>query len=85
MALDLIDAGIPEEIYSITFGGYNSGDPAGTLNFTRATNPMIYLVLNGIPYDKRIVSRKTFALLYAESWNVFEISNGRGRCMFNDS
>jgi hypothetical protein len=85
MALDLVDATIPEEIYTMTFGGYASRDPAGTLNFTRATNPMIYLVLNGIPYDKRIVSRKTFALLYAESWNVFEISGGRGRCMFNDS
>ena len=85
MALDLVDAGISEEIYSMTFGGYESGDPAGTLNFSRATNPMIYLILNGIPYDKRIVSRKTYALLYAESWNIFEISNGRGRCMFNDS
>jgi len=85
MALDLVDANKPEEIYTVTFGGYESDNPAGTLNFTRATNPILYLILNAIPYDKRIVSRKTYALLYAESWNVFEIQGGRGRCMFDDS
>ena len=74
-----------QNIYSITFGGYDGGEPAGTINFTRAVDSILYLTLAPIAYDPRIVSRKTYALLYAESWNIYEISNGNGRCMFDDS
>lgn len=85
MPLDISNPDLPQEVYTTTFGGYDAADPAGTLNFTRATSPILVVALNAIPYDVRIVSRKTFALLYAESWNVFEISGGRGHCMFDDS
>ena len=75
----------PEEIYSLTFGGFDYGAPAGTLNLTRASLPVLTLTLAPTPYDQRTISRKAFVLLYAESWNVFEIAGGRGRMMFDDS
>jgi hypothetical protein len=74
-----------QEIYTLTFGGFDFDSPTGTLNYTRAVQPTVYLTLNSISYDPRIVSRKTLALLYARSWNVFEIKNGIGKMMFDDS
>ena len=85
MALDVSNLSQPAEIYTLTFGGYDFGVPAGTLQFTRAVTPVLYLTLNAVPYDIRNISRKTYALLYAESWNVFEIVDGRGKMMFDDS
>jgi hypothetical protein len=85
-ALDLGAAnGRLQEIYTLSFGGFDLDYPAGTLNFTRAVQPTIFVNLNSVSYDPRIVSRKTFVLLYARSWNVFEIKNGIGKSMFDDS
>lgn len=75
----------PYEIYSLTFGGYDDGKPAGTLNFTRAIDPVLYAVLANIPMDVRNYSRRAYALVYGESWNVWEISGGIGKMMFDDS
>lgn len=85
MGLDINNTDLPQEIYTISFGGYDFRRPAGTLNFTRASLPTVYLTLHAIPFDVRNTSRKTSALLYAESWNVFEIAGGKGRMMFDDS
>lgn len=74
----------PNEIYTLTFGGADPARPVGTLNFTRASLPVLYLTLNAIPYDVRTISRTTYAIVYAESWNVYEISGGKGRLMFDD-
>ena len=72
-------------IYSMTFGGYDGKDPMGTINFSRAVDAILYLTLAPIEYDSRNISRKTYAMLYAESWNLYEISGGKGRLMFDDS
>ena len=85
MALELYNLNLPQEVYTITFGGSEKRVPSGTINFTRAVNAILYLTLNAIEYDPRIISRKTFALLYAESWNVIEITDGKGKLMFDDS
>lgn len=85
MALDLANAEVPQEIYTLTFGGFDGTMPAGTLNFTRASLPVLYITLNNVPYDIRNISRKTYAELYGESWNVYEICNGVGKMMFDDS
>ena len=85
MGLDVADPSLPQEVYTLTFGGYDHGEPAGTLNFTRASLPVMYLTLAPIAYDPRTISSKTFVLLYAESWNVFAISGGKGRMLFDDS
>jgi hypothetical protein len=85
MALDLVNAEVPQEIYTLTFGGFDAAVPAGTLNFTRASLPVLYVTLNATPYDRRNISRKVYALLYGEAWNVFEVCNGAGKMMFDDS
>jgi hypothetical protein len=85
MPLDPANTAVPAEIYTLTFGGYDVSEPAGTLNFTRASLPVLYATLNAIPYDTRNVSRRTFAQVYAESWNVFQIADGKGAMMFDDS
>jgi hypothetical protein len=85
MALQLNDTSKPQEVYTITLGGYDSDAPMGTLNFSRAVDTTLFLTLAAIDYDERTISRKSFALLYAETWNVYEISSGKGRLMFDDS
>ena len=76
---------VPQNVYSITFGGFDTTNPAGTLQFTRAVLPVLYPILGPIPMDPRNNSRKTTMLTYGEAWNVFEISGGKGMMMFDDS
>jgi hypothetical protein len=85
MGLDQADPSKPQEVYTLAFGDYDWAVPVGTLNFTRASLPTLYVTLNAIPYDPRNISRKTFLLTYVESWNIFEISGGRGKMKFDDS
>jgi hypothetical protein len=82
MPLDLSDCSKPLEVYTLTFGGFDKKIPCGTLNLSRAVLPTIYATLARIPYDERNISRETYALLYGESWNIYEIRNGKGRFMF---
>jgi hypothetical protein len=79
MALDLGNPSKPQEVYTLTFGGFDKRIPCGTFNLSRATLPIIYVTLAAIPYDERNISRETYALLYCESWNIYEIRNSRGR------
>ena len=76
---------IPQDIYIITFGAFDTAQPAGTLQFTRAVLPVLYPILGPIPMDPRNYSRKTYLLTYGEAWNVFEISGGKGKMMFDDT
>jgi len=85
MALDLADLSLPLNVYTLTFGGFDKYRPMGTINFTRAVDPTLILTLAPIEYDYRIISRKTYALVYAESWNIYEVSGGKGKLMFDDS
>jgi hypothetical protein len=79
------DSGRLQEIYTLAFGGFDFDRPTGTLNFTRAVQPTVFLTLNSVGHDPRNISRKTLALLYARSWNVFQIGGGLGKAMFDDS
>lgn len=83
--LGLEASGAAQEMYTLTFGGFDYEIPAGSLSFTRAVVPTLYLTLAALPFDTRNISRKTFALVYAESWNVFAVENGKGRMLFDDS
>jgi hypothetical protein len=82
MPLDLEDPTRPADIYTITFGQFDTRNPCGTINLSRAVLPTIYLTLSPIPYDERLISRESYALLYGESWNIYEIWGGKGRLMF---
>lgn len=85
MALDMANPDLPQEVYTLTFGGMDRMMPAGTFNLTRASQPNLYITLNSFPYDIRTIRRTMYALLYAETWNVFEIRNGKGQMMFDDT
>lgn len=85
IALNASNTDVPEEVYTITFGGMDQNMPLGTFNFTRASQPNLFLILHSLPYDPRTIQRTMFGLLYAESWNVFEIRQGRGKMMFDDT
>lgn len=74
-----------DEIYSLTFGGFDYNVPSGTISFTRAVLPTLYFVLGSTAYDPRTISRKAFAIVYAESWNVYEITRTKGALLFDDS
>jgi hypothetical protein len=76
---------VPQEVYTITFGGFDTSQPAGTLQFTRAVLPVLYPILAPIPMDIRTKSRKAYLLTYGEAWNIFEIAGGKGHMMFDDT
>ena len=79
-------ADVPLEVYAMTLGGYDEGKPSGTVSFTRASFPVLYISVAPAPVvDPRLPrDRGGFALVYCESWNVFQFVNGGGKQMFDD-
>ena len=77
----------PLEIYTISYGGMDGATPSGTVSFTRATDPVLFVTVQSNPViDPRLPSdRGGMALVYSESWNVLEARDGYGRLMFDDS
>ena len=76
---------MPLDVYTISFGGYDYDRPSGTVSFTRAVLPVLYVIVAPAAVDPRLPSdRGGFALLYCESWNVFQFENGGGRQMFDE-
>ena len=71
-----------DEIYTMSFGGIDETQAAGTLNLTRATRPVFYITLKGVPYDYRSSDRTAYLRIYGLSWNVFEIEHGSCKVMF---
>lgn len=74
----------PHSVFTFTFGGRESQQPAGTLNFTRATPPEVWATLAPIPIDMRMKSRKSFFTVFAESWRIWQIKEGVGKCMVDE-
>jgi hypothetical protein len=56
----------------------------GTFNLSRSLQATLYTDLNAINIDPRTNSRKSFVIVYGESWNIFEIKDGKGKVMFAD-
>jgi hypothetical protein len=76
---------VPLEVYTLSFGGYDYGKPAGTVSFTRAVLPVLYYIVAPAAIDARLpADRGGFALIYCESWNVFQFANDGGKQMFDD-
>ena len=57
-------------------------EPEGTVNFTTADRPTIHIQLANIVRNVYLGQRKAEMRVYVESWNVYEVVNGRGRLMF---
>jgi len=75
-------SGDQNNVYILTFGGYDVTYPVGTLYMTRSLLPTIYVTLSVTQYDPRIISREAMMMLYAETWNLYNICHGVGTLMF---
>lgn len=73
-------------IYTLTFGPKEEAQyrPLGTLNLSRSLQATLYVDLAPIAIDPRLNSRKSFVIVYGESWNIFEIKDGKGKLLFAD-
>lgn len=87
-AKDEIDSG-----HNISEMRWNLGDlyqeqrpfsrvPNGSVNFTTADRPTLYVQLNNTPNQTISNQRKTEMRVFMEGWNVYEVERGRGRLLF---
>jgi len=73
-------------IYTLTFGPKEEAPhrAIGTFNLSRSLQATLCVNLAPIAADPRLNSRKSFIIVYGESWNIFEIKDGKGKVMFAD-
>jgi hypothetical protein len=83
-AQDLENPNLFQNVFTLTFGGRENPHPAGTLNFTRSTQPELWIILAPIIIDPRTFTRRSYFLVYAESWKIWEIQNGKGMSLINE-
>jgi hypothetical protein len=57
--------------------------PEGTVNFTTADRPTLYIELANVNASVLLAQRKTEMRVFTEGWNVYEIKEGRGRMLFS--
>lgn len=81
-AQDLTDPTKPQEVFTIVMGGKEAAQPAGTLNFTRAAVPELWITFGPTPIDARTQSRELTLLVYVETWEVLEVGGGQARRVF---
>uniref|UniRef100_A0A6C0K368 Major capsid protein N-terminal domain-containing protein n=1 Tax=viral metagenome TaxID=1070528 RepID=A0A6C0K368_9ZZZZ len=87
-AKDEIDSGYPISEMRWNLGDiYNqqrpfSRVPNGSINFTTADRPTLYVQLNNTPVQTISQQRKTELRVFMEGWNVYEVVGGRGRLLF---
>jgi hypothetical protein len=66
--------------YGTVYPSYRQ--PEGTINFTTADRPTLYIQLSNVNASPYLGQRRAEMKLFTESWNVYVIEDGRGRCMF---
>jgi hypothetical protein len=57
-------------------------EPEGTVNFTTADRPTIYVELANVIKNATLGQRKAEMRLFTEGWNVYVVKEGRGSLMF---
>ena len=57
--------------------------PEGTVNFTTADRPTLYLELANVPSHPLMAQRLVEMRVWSEGWNIYEIKEGRGRLLFS--
>ena len=70
---------LPQEVFTFVFGGRESPQPAGTLNFTRANIPLLWLLFGPVSIDTRTQSRDLFVISYLETFEILECEEGKGK------
>lgn len=56
--------------------------PEGTVNFSTADRPTLYLELANIRSNPFLAQRQCEMRVYTEGWNIYEVKEGRGRVLF---
>jgi hypothetical protein len=56
--------------------------PEGTVNFTTADRPTLYLELANISENPFLAQRRSEFRVFTEGWDVYDVREGRGRLMF---
>jgi hypothetical protein len=56
--------------------------PEGTVNFTTADRPTLYLELANILQNPWLAQRRSEFRVFTEGWDVYDITKGRGRMLF---
>ncbi len=56
--------------------------PEGTVNFTTADRPTLYIELANITMNYMLTQRKSEMRVFTEAWNTYEVNQGRGRLLF---
>ena len=56
--------------------------PEGTVNFTSADRPTLYIELANINSNAVLAQRKAEMRLFTEGWNVYVVKEGRGKVIF---
>lgn len=75
----------PLNVYTLTFGQDSSYRPLGTFNMSRVNNnAVLYIDLAAISNDPRTNSTKSYLYVFAEAWNILEVSDGRALVLFAD-
>lgn len=69
-----------EDMISIS----NDRVPEGTVNFTTADRPTLYLELANVISHPLMAQRLVEMRVWSEGWNVYEIKEGRGRMLFSN-
>ncbi len=54
----------------------------GSINFTTADRPTLYIELANINSNLYLAQRKSEMRVFTEGWNVYEVKGGRGRLLF---
>jgi len=58
--------------------------PEGTVNFTTADRPTLYLELANVTYNTNAGQRRSEFRVYTEGWNVYQVEGGRGKLLFSN-
>jgi hypothetical protein len=56
--------------------------PTGTVNFTTADRPTLYIELANVPVHPMMAQRVTEMRAWSEAWDVYVVEEGRGRVLF---
>jgi hypothetical protein len=83
-AQDLSDPQDPQEVFTFAFGERDSPQPMGTLNFSRSVLPELWITLGTIPIDTRTRLRKSYLVVYAESWKLWTLQDGKGMNLIDE-
>lgn len=68
------------DVFGVTYPSYRL--PEGTVNFTTADRPTLYIELANVPVHPLMAQRLVEMRAISEAWNVYEIAEGRGRLLF---